>query len=251
MVDWKERYMREVEGLNNEGDPIGGDPPSGFRHVVEALKAENEALRKQLDVAILQIKGVISEFPADDLKALKAQNQVSQEALDAAMKPVVVTPRGDLVHQLRATGGPWVQLLEPGVEFYNDKPGFETRTLCSYVDYLHLQSLLRLSQVEALKYQGEIRELEVAYKTAGDNYSGAIREALGLQKSKDDLERQLHQLVIETEKRLCAILGRDWSAAGISVDSLLTELERLSRAPTPMRDAVIKHYYDTHCRETT
>lgn len=48
MVDWKERYMREVEGLNNEGDPIGGDPPSGFRHVVDALKAENEAQAKRI-----------------------------------------------------------------------------------------------------------------------------------------------------------------------------------------------------------
>lgn len=47
MIDWKERYMREVEGLNNEGDPIGGDPLSGLRHQVEALKAENEALQKE------------------------------------------------------------------------------------------------------------------------------------------------------------------------------------------------------------
>jgi len=30
MIDWKEKYMRDVEGLNNEGDPIGGDSPSGI-----------------------------------------------------------------------------------------------------------------------------------------------------------------------------------------------------------------------------
>lgn len=47
MIDWKERYMREVEGLNNEGDPIGGDPPSGLRHQVEALKAEIEELKEE------------------------------------------------------------------------------------------------------------------------------------------------------------------------------------------------------------
>lgn len=48
MSDWKERYMREVEGLNNEGNPIGGDPPSGLRHQVEALKVENEELKEDL-----------------------------------------------------------------------------------------------------------------------------------------------------------------------------------------------------------
>lgn len=46
--EWREKYMREVEGLNNEGDPIGGDPPSGLRHHVEALKAENEAQAKRI-----------------------------------------------------------------------------------------------------------------------------------------------------------------------------------------------------------
>lgn len=47
--EWREKYMREVEGLNNEGDPIGGDPPSGLRHQVEALKAENTKLEDELD----------------------------------------------------------------------------------------------------------------------------------------------------------------------------------------------------------
>lgn len=58
MIDWKERYMREVEGLNNEGDPIGGDPPSGLRHQVETLKAalaaqaQQESQAKRLQAAI-------------------------------------------------------------------------------------------------------------------------------------------------------------------------------------------------------
>lgn len=46
--EWREKYMREVEGLNNEGDPIGGDPPSGLRHSVEYLKSENAAQAKRI-----------------------------------------------------------------------------------------------------------------------------------------------------------------------------------------------------------
>lgn len=48
MIDWKEKYMRDVEGLNNEGDPIGGDPPSGLMHAVEYLKSVNEAQAKRI-----------------------------------------------------------------------------------------------------------------------------------------------------------------------------------------------------------
>lgn len=36
---WQDKYNREVEGLNNEGDPIGGDPPCGLRHLAERFKA--------------------------------------------------------------------------------------------------------------------------------------------------------------------------------------------------------------------
>jgi chromosome segregation ATPase len=46
--EWCEKYMREVEGLNNEGDPIGGDPPSGLRHAVEYFKSENAAQAKRI-----------------------------------------------------------------------------------------------------------------------------------------------------------------------------------------------------------
>jgi len=42
---WKDKYNREVEGLNNEGDAIGGEPPSGMRHHIEYLLKENERLR--------------------------------------------------------------------------------------------------------------------------------------------------------------------------------------------------------------
>jgi hypothetical protein len=41
--EWRDRYNREVLGLNNEGDPIGGDPPRGLKHRCEW--AETEVLR--------------------------------------------------------------------------------------------------------------------------------------------------------------------------------------------------------------
>ena len=46
---WRDRYMREVEGLNNEGDPIGGDPPNGLVHQLARLRLENTELRGVLD----------------------------------------------------------------------------------------------------------------------------------------------------------------------------------------------------------
>lgn len=41
--EWRDRYMRDVEGLNNEGDPIGGDPPSGLRQQLAAASERLEA----------------------------------------------------------------------------------------------------------------------------------------------------------------------------------------------------------------
>ena len=31
-MTWEDRYNRDVEGLNNEGDAIGGEPARGMRH---------------------------------------------------------------------------------------------------------------------------------------------------------------------------------------------------------------------------
>ena len=49
MIDWKEKYMREVEGLNNEGDPIGGDSPSGLRAAYKSLQKEKDKIEDELD----------------------------------------------------------------------------------------------------------------------------------------------------------------------------------------------------------
>lgn len=45
---WKDLYYREVEGLNNEGDPIGGEPACGLRQQVEALRKEIDELKEKL-----------------------------------------------------------------------------------------------------------------------------------------------------------------------------------------------------------
>jgi hypothetical protein len=62
--EWREKYMREVEGLNNEGDPIGGDPPSGLRHAVEYFKSENAAQAKEIEALRKQVE--ILQRPLDD-----------------------------------------------------------------------------------------------------------------------------------------------------------------------------------------
>lgn len=41
----KDKYQRDVFGLNNEGDPIGGDPAGGYANDLANLKAENERLQ--------------------------------------------------------------------------------------------------------------------------------------------------------------------------------------------------------------
>jgi len=40
----RDRYFREVYGLNNEGDPIGGDPAGGYVNQIAELRAANDRL---------------------------------------------------------------------------------------------------------------------------------------------------------------------------------------------------------------
>lgn len=42
------KYERDVWGLNNEGDPIGGDHPSGFANDLLRVTIERDTLRQQL-----------------------------------------------------------------------------------------------------------------------------------------------------------------------------------------------------------
>jgi hypothetical protein len=46
----EQRYQREVLGLNNEGDPIGGPPPIGLKARAEAAEAK---LARVIEIANL------------------------------------------------------------------------------------------------------------------------------------------------------------------------------------------------------
>lgn len=72
--EWREKYMREVEGLNNEGDPIGGDPPSGLRHAIEYFKAENAAQQKKIS----ELEDRLSSFPIPTTVAMQKISKLRQ-----------------------------------------------------------------------------------------------------------------------------------------------------------------------------
>ena len=47
VAELESRYQRDVYGLNNEGDPIGGDPAGGYANDNARLRAELAALKAQ------------------------------------------------------------------------------------------------------------------------------------------------------------------------------------------------------------
>jgi HPt (histidine-containing phosphotransfer) domain-containing protein len=47
----EQRYQRDCLGLNNEGDPIGGNPPSGWKPRAETAEARIEELEAALTKA--------------------------------------------------------------------------------------------------------------------------------------------------------------------------------------------------------
>jgi len=58
-TNWYDKYQRDVEGLNNEGDPIGGDPPRGLRHIAaeaRELRVELAAIRALEPVAWVRFR---------------------------------------------------------------------------------------------------------------------------------------------------------------------------------------------------
>ena len=47
IAELEARYQRDVCGLNNEGDPIGGDPAGGYANDNARLRSELSALKAQ------------------------------------------------------------------------------------------------------------------------------------------------------------------------------------------------------------
>lgn len=77
VIDWRERYMRKVEGLNNEGDPIGGEPAMGLRQVVDRQRFALDDLAQRLQAADMVINVLV--------QAAGGEVIVTQEICEKAM----------------------------------------------------------------------------------------------------------------------------------------------------------------------
>jgi len=64
---------------------------------------------------------------------------------------------------------------------------------------------------------GEVEQLREAYVAAGER-EHALREELA--------RNNVVAFSIEVEKLLCAVIGRDWSASGLSVESLTKDIQQ-------------------------
>ena len=53
---WRDRYMRDVEGLNSEGDPIGGEPPVGLRQTAERQHQALQQMATKLEAAYANLE---------------------------------------------------------------------------------------------------------------------------------------------------------------------------------------------------
>lgn len=80
----KSRYAREVLGLNNEGDPIGGDPAGGYKN-------DNVQLQQRLTAAEQRNAELwkLVEFAYDneEIDAPWVEDYLRLKLLDAALKP--------------------------------------------------------------------------------------------------------------------------------------------------------------------
>lgn len=73
IVELESQYQRDVFGLNNEGDPIGGDPAGGYANDNARLRAELAALKAQ---------GVVQWPEADEIMQMAFEE--GQPADDAS-----------------------------------------------------------------------------------------------------------------------------------------------------------------------
>lgn len=89
-VNWHDKYMRDVEGLNNEGDPIGGDPACGMRHRIDALKKQIEEKdfeileRRESNVLLAEQNIELKDFRGRALKKLEACKRAAEVLREVA-----------------------------------------------------------------------------------------------------------------------------------------------------------------------
>lgn len=69
IVELESRYQRDVYGLNNEGDPIGGDPAGGYANDNARLRSELAAIKAQGVVMPRNIEKSFLEWASAQLKA--------------------------------------------------------------------------------------------------------------------------------------------------------------------------------------
>lgn len=84
IVELESQYQRDVNGLNNEGDPIGGDPAGGYANDNARLRAE---LTNQLEVKAFWI-GRTRALEVE-LAAIKSA-QVAKQRLEGLLQRVHV-----------------------------------------------------------------------------------------------------------------------------------------------------------------
>lgn len=76
----KSLYDREVLGLNNEGDPIGGDPAGGYKN-------DNVRLQQRLTVAERLLKRVIDSSVLSFERDAPEELESLEVDICAALKP--------------------------------------------------------------------------------------------------------------------------------------------------------------------
>lgn len=80
----RDKYQRDVYGLNNEGDPIGGEPAGGYANENARLRAELAALKaQQAEQTPATVYSLLVKGMADALRhALKELDGETPEDID-------------------------------------------------------------------------------------------------------------------------------------------------------------------------
>jgi len=93
------------------------------------------------------------------------------------------------------------------------------------IEIEELRAALEALQAEnhMLKDTSEI--LSLASKNFIEETAAQAKEIESLRKQVLDRENMIGRTTIETENLLCKVLGRQWSAAGISVTTLVYDIE--------------------------
>lgn len=112
IAELESQYQRDVCGLNNEGDPIGGDPAGGYANDNARLRAELAALKAQEPVEY-QLRALIRDVTNipeagyympqswhDQVIALSLSGKLDAPVSEAKAQGVVQWPNADEIMQM-------------------------------------------------------------------------------------------------------------------------------------------------------